>query len=106
MYEVRNAGQNHLGYLHQVVFKKNDDKGFNLYLYENQSTNKKGFIAFKMSGTKFNERVERMYLKKIGYEEVNIEGNKDVNIWIIAVALTNLEYDLKKIIDNYYSYIF
>jgi hypothetical protein len=104
VYEVKNGGQNYMGYIHVIHFTINGENGFNLYIYENQSLKSKGFIAFKIKNNTINAMVEKRKLMASGYGKVDIKKGPDY--WTIAVSLKDLDEQFRKIIENYRVHIF
>lgn len=69
-YYLENAGQNHLGYIYRIViYNRETNTGFSLFLYENQMTKAKGYFRFQFKDLDFDVRGNSKFLKSLGIEK-------------------------------------
>lgn len=104
IYDVKNSGQNYMGYIHKVRVLSESDKGFSLYLYEDQTLKTKGFLCFRVDLSKANKVQIKEELVNFGC--LHVEFKKVIGGYHFVVAyLSNLD-DVEKIITKYRSHIF
>lgn len=104
IYYVMYAGKNAEGYLHQVaLYNRKSNKGFELFLYENQALKYKGFIRIKIKDIEFNAKKNAHVLKKMGFEKWNIR-KKGIST-IYCIYLDKPEEQILSLVTCYSEYL-